>query len=430
MARNSPIRQLHQQAEASLLIYGPPDTEHGAVELVESYGELELEYSAVRKSCGLFDQPHRAVIEVTGNDRPDFLNRMLTQELKDLSPFHVRRSFWLNKKGRIDADLRVIDLPNRTLLECDIHAAARLVQTLSAFIVTEDVTIVDASEKYHRLALHGPTGVDLLRSLAQHAAGADASGPSFDELLPDRACVVYLGLAETVVYREDSTGSPGLELIVPASQALRVFGLLIENGQNNPDPGRSGSLSLSGSGDEPASASGTLGSRIRLRPIGWHAYNIARIEAGTPLYNIDFGLESLPAETGIMKDRVSFKKGCYLGQEIVARMDARGHPKQTLVGLKFEVSRDEATGFPRQPVSGSPVTAPDPVSGQPTTVGMITSSTLAPLLSSTPIAFAQVRWGHHTPGAVLTTFAEGVEIKGAVQGELTFLKQKPGVSAT
>src|SRR5439155_2357027 len=71
----------------------------------------------------------------------------------------------------------------------------------------------------------------------------------------------------------------------------------------------------------------TLGAQVRLRPAGWHAFNIARIEAGTPLYNIDFGPESLPAESGVLLGRVSFTKGRYFGQEVVARMQSRGHSK-------------------------------------------------------------------------------------------------------
>src|SRR6185436_21150893 len=101
---------------------------------------------------------------------------------------------------------------------------------------------------------------------------------------------------------------------------------------------------ISESTPEALSTGRSMDARTGLaRRIGWHAYNIARLEAGWPIFNIDFGPDSLPHETGVLNDRVSFKKGCYLGQEVVARMQSLGHPKQRLVGLKAveETGADE-----------------------------------------------------------------------------------------
>ncbi|GJQ30363.1 MAG: hypothetical protein HBSAPP03_22470 [Phycisphaerae bacterium] len=407
MARQSPLQRAHHQAEASLLAYGTADKPAEAIELVGTFGELEFEYAALRKHCVLIDQPQRGIIELTGKDRLDFLNRMVTQDLKGLGPFRVRRSFWLNKKGRIDADLRVIDLPQRTLLELDTLAAERTRAGLNHYVVAEDLKLSDRTEPLHRFALHGPTGLHLLMAVAQHASGADASGPAFEELLPDRACVVSIAGAPVVVYREDSAGELGLELIVPVENAAKVYALLVEAGRE---------IEAAEGMPAPPNPWRNVCSRVKLRPAGWHALNIARIEAGTPLYNIDFGAESLPAETGLFDDRVSLTKGCYLGQEIVARLHARGHPKQVLVALKFESRQDEATGLPVQPESGSQLfagEAPDPV-------GAVSSSSLSPMLGSIPVAFASVTFGHHAPGTVLRTEVAGKPLMGTVQPQLTF----------
>src|SRR5690606_5807885 len=102
MAHVSPLRDHHLQEEASLIPYGPPGTD---IELVESYGELDFEYAALRKACVLIDLPSRGVLEVRGGDRVDFLQNMLTQNLRGASPLEagaVRQSFWLNRKGRIE----------------------------------------------------------------------------------------------------------------------------------------------------------------------------------------------------------------------------------------------------------------------------------------------------------------------------------------
>lgn len=407
MARQSPLQRSHHQAEASLLSYGAADKPGEAIELVGTYGELEFEYAALRKHCVLVDQPQRGVIELTGKDRLEFLNRMVTQDLKGLGPFRVKRSFWLNKKGRIDADLRVIDLPQRTLLEVDALASERTRTGLNHYVVTEDVKVSDRSEPLHRLSLHGPTSLHLLMAVAQHASGADASGPAFDELLPERACVVSLAGAPVVVYREDSAGELGLELIVPVEHAAKVYGLLVEAGREIETPEGV---------TPPSNPWRNVCSRVKLRPAGWHALNIARIEAGTPLYNIDFGNESLPAETGVFEDRVSLTKGCYLGQEIVARLHSRGHPKQVLVAVKFESRPDESTGLPAQPESGSQLHA----DGVDEPIGAVSSSSLSPMLGSVPVAFASVRYGSHAAGTVLRTSVGPHTLAGVVQPQLTF----------
>jgi folate-binding protein YgfZ len=422
MARKSPLMSMLAEAEASMAPYGP-ETNGEHVLLVESFGELELEYAAIRKSCALIDQPHRGTIEITGPDRLGFLNRMLTQELKGLGPFRVRRSFWLNRKGRIDADIRLIDLPHRTLLDVDVHAVQRTVNGLSGYVITEDVTIRDVTEEYHRLALHGPTSMTLLQMLSSPTSGADASGPPMQELPPDHVCVVQLCGHEAVIDRDDATGDEGYEILVKANVAADVYSTLLDQGT---DPGAGAPEALR------ASLAPTLGTRVKLRPAGWHAYNIARIENGRALYYVDFGPDSLPAETGVFDDRVSLTKGCYLGQEIVARMHSRGHPKQQLVAIRFQAAASASEGkldVP-QPVSGAHVflAAAGAEAGKPEAavdpIGVVTSSTVAPLLGSRPVAFAQVKFEHTRPGTGVIVHAEGTRLTGEVQPTLRFVKRR------
>ncbi len=393
--RISPLRKLQQQAEASLTHYGAPEAD---IRVVETFGDLELEYAALRKACILVDQPQRGVIEATGSERIDFLNRMVTQELKGLLPYHCRRSFWLNRKGRIDADLKLVELPGRTLLEVDIHALRRTLDGLGAFIITEDVQLKDAGEALHRFALHGPTAIPLLQAVSLPLEGA-----SLSDLRPGQATIVTIADQPVVVDRDDSTGEVGLELTVPGEAALAIYTQLIETGQEHNGNGGHGTAS-----------------RFRLRPAGWHAYNIARIEAGTPLYNIDFGPSSLPHESGIIRDRVSFTKGCYLGQEVVARMESRGHSKGRVVGLRF-TDTTMADGQTRLPVAGAHVWSAAAPDADP--IGSITSSTLSPMLGAEPIAFAMVKHDFVTPGSSLLVTADDQRIPATVQPGLTFWKR-------
>lgn len=379
------------------LPYGPAGA---GIDLVEAFGAVEPEYALIRKGAALIDLPHRATLEVRGADRIAFLNRMVTQELKGMGPFEVRRSFWLTRKGRVDADLRLIELPDRMVIDLDSHAAERTVTGLSGYLFAEDVKIKDVSEQWHRLGLHGPMAGSLLV-----AASAPVSGPGLANLAPGQACLVTIGGHECVIDRQDSTGDPGFEVLVRSTDAVGVCETLRENA-----PTAQSSSRWHGA-------------------IGWHAYNVARIEAGWPIYSIDFGPDSLPHETGVLHDRVSFKKGCYLGQEVVARMESLGHPKQKLVGLKVLNEEGMAPGAVRQPRTGAPVLfINEPEASPETVVGAVTSSALSPMLGAGVMAFAMVKFKHAAPGSNLFVRAEdesgGVSVAPArIQESLVFWKR-------
>jgi len=222
--------------------------------------------------------------------------------------------------------------------------------------------------------LHGPHAYEVLKR---------ATGGSLPPLEPLHSAATTIAGHNVTVIRNDQCGVPGFRVIGPIAGVRAVWSALLESDATHPG----------------------------LRPIGWHAFNIARIEAGTPLFNIDFGPTSLPHETGILHDRVSFTKGCYLGQEIVARMESLGQPKQMLVGLRMQ---EDAL-----PVAGAQVFAAGAAEAQSSSspsdgstrlespVGTVTSSALAPMLSSQPVAFASIRTAHAGLGARVLVNAEG-----------------------
>jgi len=415
MARTSPIGNLHARAEAETIPCAAPG--EAPIELVSTFGELELEYAAIRRGCALFDLPHRAVLSVRGEETMDFLNRMLTQRLDDLAPQRARRSFWLNRKGRLESDLRVIRLPDRVLLELDAHAAPKTKETLESYLIVEDVTIEDETTTRHRLSLHGPRAAGLLAACAagervapevDEADNGDASdtlpGDALTTLEEGQVATCVIAGAEVLVDRQDALGVPGYELHMAADDALPVWERLCEVG-------------LPEQTDDEAPPKQTP---HRLRPAGWHAYNIARVEAGWPLFYVDFGPNTLPHETGVVHDRVSFKKGCFLGQEVVARMESRGAGKQILSAIRMEapVATDEP-GRPVQPITGEAVLPGDDPEGSP--IGVVTSSVVSPMLGEAPICFAQVKRTAAQAGAAVLVEAQGSRMPGVVQESLRFL---------
>lgn len=374
MATQSPMLDLYRETETALHPYGDP-SRGLLVPMVHEH--VELEYAAIRKGCALVDLPQRGTVEAAGADRLAFLNNLITQELKNLEPMRSVRSFWLNRKGRIDADLRLCDTADSTVMAVDALVAGKTAEALAEFVFTEDVTLADASESMHALALHGPR--------AAHALMAVADTDEHVGLEPGQAMTVMVRGVSVLVEREDSTGEPGLVLTMPAEHARTIYEAI----------------------------SGVEG----VRPCGWMAYNIARIEAGWPLFQIDFTSDNLPGESGVLHDRVSFTKGCYLGQEVVARMQSLGKPKQLMVGLRLVQGQQSSLPEEQAAIYAE--------ADSEKSIGTVTSSTIAPMLSASPIALAQVRTAHTEAGTTLHVEAEGERVAFEVQPQLAFWSATP-----
>lgn len=348
-----------------------------------SYGSVEVEYAALRRGCALLDGCARGVIRVRGKDRLDVLQRMLTQDLRGLEPGGVRRSFWLNRKGRIDADLTVVAFDDHWLLECDALDAAHAATSLSSFIFSEDIDLAH-DPKLRCLSLAGPSTFDALAAVGAEAAGL-AEGDA-------RSCTLQVAGIPCHAWRLDWFGVPTVHLACEADRAADLWKALMAQ------------VDL---------AHG----RRRVRPCGWYAQNIARIEAGEPWFHVDFGRESLPHESGVLRERVSFTKGCYLGQEIVARMESLGKPKQVVAALR--IIGDAL------PTAGEQVFSLTEGGGLAEQVGAVTSSTLSPMLGAVSIALATVRTAHAVPGTLLAVNAEGMTARAVVQPSLRFVEPTP-----
>src|SRR4051812_23045135 len=116
----NPLRDVHRQAEAEF-------QDWAEVEIVQTFGEPQAEYAAVRKSCGMIDLPQRGILELSGKDRLAFLNNLITNQVWDkqtksgMAAGEVVYAFLLNLKGRVVADINVIELGDRTLLEMEVR---------------------------------------------------------------------------------------------------------------------------------------------------------------------------------------------------------------------------------------------------------------------------------------------------------------------
>lgn len=381
---SSTLHPLHEQAGAEFVPYG--DTP-----VVLTFGQPQAEYAAIRTSAAIFDMPHRAILELTGRDRHAFLNNLLTNQTFDKAKKQGMAAgtgvyaFLLNTKGRIVTDLDVVETGDRTLLHLDARLAGSTRQLLEKYLFAEQVTIAARAEEFHAFFLTGPDAPAVL---------GDVMGSPLPELPPLGSVTTTLLGQPATVYRDDACGVPGFVLLVPAAAAEATW----HHFADNPPPG-----------DGEQRGEHDMIFRGRARPIGWAAFNTTRIEAGRPLFGVDFDDSVLPAETGQLARAVSFTKGCYLGQEIVARMHARGQLARQLVGFRMETEH--------LPIAGSKVF--DDAGNE---IGGVMSSTLSPVLSDAAIGLGYVKKPFMAAGSKVNIPAEGA-MRVAKVVELPFVKE-------
>ena len=373
----NPLRDLHEQAQAEFQAYAE-------VEIVSTFGEPQAEYASLRRACGMMDQPQRGILELTGKDRLPFLNNLLTNQTWDkqtksgLAAGQGVYAFFLNTKGRIVTDMNVLELGERTLLEMDGRLVEPVRGMFEKFLFAEQVKISNRIGSLHQIWLHGPGSRDLLNAATEAPIG---------DLPPLGTAAARLFGQDAIVWRDDPTGAPGYNLIVPIDAARSVWMNLL---------GKFG-------------VAQELGRRA-LRLVGWATWNAARIEGGRPIFGIDFDDTILPAETGQFDCAVSVTKGCYLGQEIVARMYARKQVAKQLVGLRVA---DGAL-----PIAGARFY--DEASNE---IGGVTSSTISPILSNATICLGYLKKPFYALGSVVTVPAEG-SLRKATVVETPFLVDK------
>jgi len=289
-----PFADLHRRLGARFAVYRGFDSP-------ASYATVDEEYEALRHGCALVDRGWVTGLEMLGEDRSRFLNGLVTCEVKGLEPGHGRYGFLTDVKGRILADVTVLALSDRLWLELPAGKAEEIGAHLRKFVIVDRVEIQTLDPA--PLSLVGPRSEELLEGLL--GDGADRPREVRDHVAAELS-----GTAVRLV-RDPDLGAPAWTLWVPPESFASVLESLLERG----DAG--------------------------VRPVGFEALERLRVEEGRPLSGVDYGAESFPQETGD-ESAVSYTKGCYLGQEVVARIHYRGGVKRQLRGLLFAGDRPAA----------------------------------------------------------------------------------------
>lgn len=354
----SPLDEAHRQAGAHLV-------ERDGWLVPSSYTDVEAEYKAVREDgAGLIDLSTRGRIEISGTEAVLFLNGLITNDVKTLVENSWMAAAFPNVQGRMLAHARVLHSNNTFLFDTEPVTRQQIIKTLGRFTLAGDFRLRDVTEESALISVQGRRGAEIVRQVF----GEDASSVERGRVLD----VDWRGESVRVI-RATHTAEDGFDLFTSATNSRSLWDTL--------------------------SAAGA-------RPVGFDALEILRIESGLPRYGVDLDETKVVLETGL-DDAVSFTKGCYIGQEIIARIHFRGHVAKRLAGLMLDadgiVSRDDKV-----------------TTAEGKEIGWITSATYSPQLNRT-IALGYVKYDYLQPGTPVRIRHEDAESEAHV-AQLPFVR--------
>jgi tRNA-modifying protein YgfZ len=300
---------------------------------------LPAEHRALREGCGLVDRSDRGKLALTGSEAKKFLHGQVTNDVEGLAPGEGCYACFLTHKGKMLGDLRVLDRGEELWLDCERAALQGLFNMIRRFKLGMDVEVHKRTLERGLLSLVGPRA----RALAD---ADDLPGREHANRSGEIDGVAVLAIATDV----------GVDLVCAAERMAHLRAALQARG----------ALAVS---DDAAEC--------------------LRVERGIPRYGLDMDESTIPQEAGLNASAVSFTKGCYVGQETVARLFYRGRPNRHLRGLRLSAPADH----------GEPLRLGERV------VGAVGSSAISPALG--PIALALLR-REAEPGATVAVGATGL----------------------
>lgn len=258
---------------------------------------MEQEYQVLQEGVGLIDLSHRCRLRVTGRDRRSWLHGQVTQEINKLADGRSAYATILNPQGHMIADLQVYAVPDALLLDFPAGTESPMAEYLDRFLIMERAEIEDLTESWSLLSLQGPQSPAALASVFGEEVLSIADNEIREECFDGERA--YLA-------RASHCGEDGFDLFVPAARAAALWGMLCQHRPN-----------------------------FAVHSVGWEAFNLRRLEAGIPWWGEELDKSVIPLEARLHHG-ISLTKGCYVGQEIIARIDARGQVNNLLAGFLVE----------------------------------------------------------------------------------------------
>jgi len=334
-----PTMPLHDRLVAA----GARIGDYLGAETAAAFGDPRREYVELRSGAGIYDLGWRAKIVATGADRVRWMNGMVTNNIRDLAPGHGNYNFLLNAQGRILADMYIYNRGEYLLIDTARWQAPTVLEVMNKFIIMDEVELTDISEKLTAMAVQGPRAREVL----------GGAGFNFADIEPLQV--------QDIAWNE-----VGLSITRMAGDISHTYEIWLS----------------------PANAGGVwdaLG-RSGAQPVGTEALEMFRLAAGIARYGQDITERYLPQETD-QEQALNFKKGCYIGQEIVERIHSRALLHRKLTGFVVE---------------GAPPAPGTKIQQDGKEVGEITSALAVPGSNGDrTLALGYLRTEARTPGAEL-----------------------------
>ncbi|ARS90121.1 aminomethyltransferase family protein [Natrarchaeobaculum aegyptiacum] len=349
--------------------HGATFGDRGGRTVVEHYGRPERAHRAVRNGVGLLEAAYGVVV-VEGEDRLEYVDNVVSNRV----PAEDGRgceALVLDPQGRVEVELTVYNAGERLLLFTQPGAAGDLADDWSEKVFIQDVEITDATDEYAVFRLCGPQATEKVASVLNGAATPEQPHTFVRGTMGDTGV--------TVIRTDGHPGEETYEVVCSAADAEAVHDVLLTQGMN-------------------------------AAPVGYRTWEALCLEAGTPLFDAELEGQ-IPNVLGL-RGAVDFEKGCFVGQEVVSRVENVGQPSRRLVGLTLEGAADAPDDEPVVPDAGATVFDGD------ATVGEVTRAVESPMLEAV-IALALVEYDCETES--LSVRVDGEEIP-ARQTSLPFLE--------
>lgn len=332
-------------------------------DMPDHYGDPATEHDAVRKTVGLADLSHRGKIRVTGDDRVKWLQSVISNDILTLQPGQGRYSGFLSHKGKMLSYFRVYMQTESVMLEDVGEVGDATHSSLRKFLLYgTKAKMENCGESWGLLLVSGPKAASVLKT---------AFGVHVTDLNPIDFISATVGGQTGLIIRTEETGEQDFEVLLPADGLVAAWDRLMETGASS-----------------------------GIRPIGNQARQALRLEAGIPHVGPDLNEDIVPPEANLEGKAFSLTKGCYPGQEVVARMDTYGTVRRKLVGLMLN---DETV-----PSRGAKLYSGD------REVGWVSSATRSPQLNAV-VAFGFPLRDFASPDTALTVDIEGKRVGATVK---------------
>jgi tRNA-modifying protein YgfZ len=338
--------------------------------VINSYSNLEEELDSIYNGVSLRNISHQGMIELKGKDALDLVHRIGTNGIKDLPKEGVKKTIFTSEKGRIIGLVTLMNFENYQILVCDRASKLKVIGWIRKYAISDDVEVNDANTKYNLLELSGPQAESFVTLVC---------GTMVNDIQPNSFKIIHTeNILFFLIKLKGERGKIKYWFLADFENSKRLIAFMKE-----------------------------FKGVFNFSMVGEESFNIFRVEQGMPIAPNELNDDYNPLETGL-NEIIDFNKGCYIGQEVIARLQTYNKVQKKLVGLKFSDPLEFNNGHIVLKDNGEEI-------------GKLTSYTFSQKLKA-PIGLAYIRNSHLNPGTQISLKLSDNKIVNSEVHTLPFVK--------